>query len=131
MTAALEANPRKQKPTKTAQRKENPFIRYELTKEETQALRAARVLNPDVWNEMGKLIEEGYKLTLTWDDYSNSPACWLFAKNERDPNFGAILSGRGRTIENAVFEVIYKHYVVFQRVWPRSQNKADDAFWDD
>jgi hypothetical protein len=132
MTGALEAKPRKSAPKPGAKpRKENPFIRYELSEDEKTALRRARALNPDIWGEMQRLIEANYKLTLTWDDYTNSPAVWLFAKLESDPNYGAILSGRGRTVENAVFEVLFKHFEVFDHVWPRATSKADDAFWDD
>lgn len=131
MTAVWEQKNARKRDTGKKDTKENPFVRYELTDEQKKDLRERVASGWDIFEVINLLIQAGYKISITWDDYTNSPACFFFPKEPTNPNFGAILSGRVRTAQGALYEAAYKHFYVFDTVWGRSTAKTDDQFWDD
>lgn len=96
----------------------NQFVRYELAPDQVQACKAWEVTPDMVWDMLEKLIEANYAIALRWDDYTHCYACWVAAKKGHVDHDGFTLSGRGSTAWKAAKQVLYKHYVCLQEVWP-------------
>jgi len=95
---------------------DSEFINYELDKEQTAAYREWRDDFENVLNIVTELIEEGYRVTIKFDDYSSSCAVFLIPPAEGE-NDGYILTGRGSTAYRALSEAMYKHSDVFRGTW--------------
>jgi len=107
------------------------FVRLELDKEQVAAYRIWRE-DIDGWSDiLQEMIEDGYKFTLRWDDYSSSPAAFAFPSDDHD-NRGYILSGRGGSVLKALTELLYKHSAVLRGVWNAGlspKSRSDDPDW--
>lgn len=65
-----------------------------------------------------RLLEDGYKLSVKYDDFTSAYACFIQPISERDGNAGFILTGRSRSGSMAILAGIYRHYVIFEAQWP-------------
>lgn len=63
------------------------------------------------------LVREGYKVSVSWDDYSNCVQCFLIAHAESLPNHPYILTARANDLSKALASLVYKHTNVFAGVW--------------
>lgn len=108
------------------------FINRELSTDEKAALKQLYGSGEfDVWKALARLTEEGYRVTLKWDDYGDCNGAFMQTTDVKSPNFGKILTGRGRFPQSALMEVLYKHHEVFAEVWPGRDSKAGYEAWDD
>lgn len=95
------------------------FINYALTEADKARLPDFRAkVEADYWGILDKLIGAGYKLSVTHDSYAECEACYLSSSDEKNPNHGFILSGRAHSSEMAVIGCLYRHYIVFEELWP-------------
>lgn len=104
------------------------FVNYELDKEQTAEYRAWRQDSDLVFSILGEMLEGGYRVSLKWDDYSNSCAAFVIPL-EGNENYGLLLTGRGGNPYRALSEAVYKHEIVFGRVWhvtAKSGSAPDD-----
>jgi len=106
------------------QQRDSEFVNRELSPDETMALREWRTDLAAVdltWREM---LEDGYKFTIKFDDYSSSFVCFVFPSEGSD-NSGFILAGRGGTGYRALSEAIYKHTELLGGEWGRGVSSVD------
>jgi len=93
------------------------FISLELTdrqKAEVKALQA----DPDrVFDNVFSLIDDGYKISFSYDTYHDMYICSATGKDPKSPNNGLTLTGRGGKVLGAMAALWYKHDVVTERVW--------------
>ncbi len=107
---------------------DSEFINLELDKEQTVRYREWRddVINVlDIWTEE---IENGYRFSTKYDDYSSSVAAFMFP-DPLGPNSGFILTGRGGTAFRALSECLFKHREDLRGEWGnggRSNLRLDD-----
>jgi hypothetical protein len=91
-------------------------VNYDLNADDKKELAK---LNP-TWETLAKeitsLTKEGYKLTIGWDNYSDTLAVWLIGQKPT-ANEGLILPSRANDLRKAIASVIYKHKAVFSGVW--------------
>lgn len=64
-----------------------------------------------------KILESGYKMTLSWDARSNSYAAYIIPKDPKGDNGGKILSTRSASPLSAIRGAIFRHYYVFDGHW--------------
>ena len=93
------------------------FVDINLTKAQSQALKTSEFTLNDMENSIAKLCESCYKVTLSFDVYSNHFAAFLIPTAADDVNSGMILTARGSTPVKAVKQLLYKHYEVAQGAW--------------
>jgi hypothetical protein len=108
----------------------NEFVKRELSVQEQAQCKAWSVTDADLWNQIEVYIEEGYKLTLKWDDYSNSYAAWMQPIDSEHDNWGYILSGRGSTPAKAVKQLFFKHTAVLDGQWGNGEQFVKGAIDD-
>jgi hypothetical protein len=117
---------------KTARFNDVQFVRYELSKEQVADLKIRFADGQlDLDDTLNNAVEQGYRITLKYDTYSKSPACFLQQVDDDGDNAGMILSGRGRTARSAIIEAMYKHFIVFDGQWPSGDLKNHFPVWDD
>ena len=107
------------------------FVDYELTEEQRAACKALVFGWEQLDAALFSLCDDGYKLTVRQDSYSGGYAAWLIAGDENPDNAGFILSGRGSTPLKAVKQLLYKHEVVFNRVWTGRATRGGKIEIDD
>lgn len=90
------------------------WVNYNLSDEQKAELKAQKF---DLDDALVRLTEEDLKVTISYDSYNACYACFLIPKNQDDPNFGAILSGRGSTPAKSVKQACYIHWNIFDRNW--------------
>jgi len=88
-----------------------------LSKDDKLACKAWEISLEELDQELMRLNESGYKVSVGWDDYSQAFASFLVPQNKDMENFGLILTGRGTTPVKAVKQVRYKHLRCLGEDW--------------
>lgn len=126
-------------PTATGQRKgsrrggkENPFVQLELVEKQHKALKQKLADDPS-WPAafLVTLVEANYRVSVRWDDYTNSPAAWVFPPEDHETDAGMIMAGRGGSAWTAMAEAFYKIYLLNGQPWPRPSLPSETPAWDD
>jgi len=97
--------------------KVSPFVNYDLTASDKAELQRLKPTAESCLKEVTALAKEGYKLTIGWDDYSDTLAVWLIGHSPSCANHGFILPSRANDLVKAIASVIYKHKAVFDGKW--------------
>jgi hypothetical protein len=100
------------RPKPAARFNEARFVKRELTADEARACKASEFTAQMFADEVERLIDSGYKLTVKHDDYNHARACWITPVSADDENAGWILTGRGSTAVKALKQALYKWHVV-------------------
>lgn len=78
-----------------------------------------------------KFTQEGYRVSVKFDDYSAAYAAFCTTVDPKSPNGGYILAGRGSTPLKAIKQALYAHYGKFEGDWsPHYQQSTQDEFDD-
>lgn len=113
-------------PTKTASKQPKPqengvqFINHTFD-DKTKAAFKKSLENLDAdrfFERIDTLVEGGYSISIKHDDFNDCVSAFIIAKNGAGQNSGCILTGRGRTSVSALYAAIYRHFDVFDTVWP-------------
>lgn len=104
------------------------FVNYDLTKEDKDALKKLATDIREILPAITSLAKEGYKISVSWDDYSDCVAVFLIGQSETCVNHGFILTARAASIDKALTALLYKHQHVFEGVW---HNRSIDGKSDD
>lgn len=83
------------------------FINFPLSAEQKKEIKSWQPTFEDIDNELLKLTQAGYRITLKWDDRSEAYACWINPTGEEHPNTGLTLSGRGSSPLKALKQALY------------------------
>lgn len=100
--------------SKPAPTRDISWVNYTLSDEQKAEVKAQLF---DVDAALIKLTEEDLKVTISYDDYNACYSCFFIPKNQTDPNFGCILSGRGSTPVKAIKQAAYIHWNIFDGNW--------------
>lgn len=79
-------------------------------------------------NEVPSIIESGYSIKLSFDDYHQSVVCGLFCQNPTDANAGWCLTARAEDPYEALCRAMFIHYVCFDGLWP-TERELDTDGW--
>ncbi len=92
------------------------FVNITLSKEQLSAVKAESWDMSMTDNVLNKLLSDGYKVTMRYDDRNDCFACWLIPSAGSE-NAGYILAGRGSTPSKAIKQLAFLHFKVFDEVW--------------
>lgn len=95
------------------------FVRCELNEQQKEHVKSQKYTWDDVLENIVSLVEEGYKVSFGEDAFNDCYACWLTAPAKDNPNSGHILQGRGPDVVSACAVCLYKHFTVFDGIWPK------------
>jgi hypothetical protein len=103
------------------------FLRVTLTDKQKEAAKSADVFSGfEEWG--GQLLQQGYKLSLSWDAENSVFYSTLTQTGEESPWRGWALSGRGPTPEGALKMLFYKHFTVLKEDWAKASSEKPDVW---
>lgn len=102
------------------------FINYDLSDADRVNLKKWKATNEDRLEDMiNNAIDGGFQISLKRDTFNDCIGAYLIAKETKTENDGYILCGRSSTAIGALFGVFYRHYAVFEGVWPVNNRRAN------
>jgi hypothetical protein len=94
------------------------FVNYDLNKEQRAAFsRWAHENVDEMFALMERVSEDGYNLSLKYDDRQGCHSAFLTPREKDNPNFGLILTARASTAFATIAAVLYRHFVLFDANW--------------
>lgn len=103
------------------------YIRYELSVDDKQRLREREWDSDRVFDQLHALVESGFKFSVGLQSDGSSYLASLYDRDEDSPTAGFTLTGRGRSFSNAVAALLYKHYDLFDGIWP-TRSETDEEW---
>lgn len=107
------------------------FIRYELDKSQQADCKAWVVSADDILSTLDKLIDDGYKISVKFDDYNECYGCFMQLSTGEGTNHGYILTSRGSTAAKALKQLFYKHYQALDGDWTSAAERQGRGVLDD
>jgi len=107
------------------------FVNYTLNAEETQDVKRTAITIEFFESTSTRLVEEGYAVSFSYDDYNSCYSCLLRPKFTTNPNVGYLLNGRGSTPVRALRQAAYIHYIVFGGDWSSHYTQSKRQEIDD
>lgn len=102
------------------------FINYDLSDNDKKLFREWKQQHTDDLADMiDDVCEHGYQVSLKYDAFNKCQGAFLIAKATGTQNDGFILCGRSSTTVGALYGVFYRHYRLFEGVWPVNNHRAN------
>ena len=96
------------------------FININLTDDDKATIKATSLTPEQLMDLLDGFIDDGYKFTFSYDDYSRCYQCIGTHKDSEHPDYGVLLSGRGSTTLKA-----------FKQWWYMVSNMIGESDWSD
>lgn len=110
---------------------DNQFVQYELDKQQQAECKAWKVSADEIFGAVSALVDDGYKVSIRWDTYSECYGCFIQDSSGATPNAGYILTGRGSTVEKCLKQALYKHHTCLSGEWAGYVERAGRGVIDD
>jgi len=105
------------------------FVRYRLTEAEIAQARNACLELGDLAAVIEQFIEEGYKFSASKDTYGGGIQTFLTPQKSDNANWGWSLTSRAPDVRLAVGMLAFKHYTLFDGVWPQEAPANKGETW--
>lgn len=103
------------------------FVAIELTDKEKDHLKSQAWKAEEVLDELERLADDGYKVSLWRDMYNDCAGCTITCNVEGNPNHRKCITGRGPDFVGAIASVLYKHYTLCEGDWSKRQRAGNPA----
>ncbi|HET8671482.1 MAG TPA: hypothetical protein VFM05_12890, partial [Candidatus Saccharimonadales bacterium] len=104
------------------------WVDISLSAAEGKAMREMYATGEKLEGDLMRILDSGYKVTLSHDDYNNADACFLIPKGDDNPNTGMILTARGSDFWKALRGALFRHFVLFEGgKWTNHEKQVIDA----
>lgn len=96
------------------------WLNYTMTKDESERFKKWRDEQTiEGFNEcLEKLCDNGYSISIKWDNFNECYACFLTQPKLDGSSQSVILTGRGRSAASAALGALFRHFHIFEGVWP-------------
>jgi len=108
------------KPTNSAPSPFKGFINFNLNEDDKATIKATTLTSDEFVALLDQFADDGFKLTLSYDDYSQCYQCIGTRKDTEHPDYGVMLTGRGSTAMKA-----------FKQWWYIVVNLIGESSWVD
>ena len=93
------------------------FVNWSLSAEEKAACKAWSLTVGDYASAIGGLVEAGYKVTVSYDNFRACFTASIVPTKDAKSNQGYILTGKGSDPLKAVKQALYIHYHIMGEEW--------------
>lgn len=93
------------------------YINHNLTKEEKEKYDLWTPTPDELWDEIERIVDGGYKLSTSHDDYNSTRQASLTCNNPKHPDNGWVLVARAPDSYNAIALVVFKHVYLLEGDW--------------
>lgn len=107
------------------------FVNWSLNAEQKAACKGWNLSMEDFDSCYAKLIEEGYKVTVSYDNFRGCYTASIVPTKDGRYNQGYILTGKGSTPMKAVKQVLYIHFHVMNGEWAAYSTVKEKEELDD
>lgn len=97
---------------------EGKFVRCELSTEDKQRLAKQEFDTDRVFDQLHALVAAGYKFSVSLQSDQSAYLASLYDRDQDSSAVGYTLTGRGRSVPNAIAALFYKHFDLLDGVWP-------------
>jgi len=105
------------------------FIQYRLSDAEMEQAKNAADTYSDIGEIFTQLIDEGYKVSASHDNYGGGVQVFLTPGSQKIDNWGYTLTARAPTLLAAVAVLAWKHYTLFTCDWPKGASERKGSGW--
>lgn len=106
------------------------FIRCELDKSSKELLHKWDVKGELTFDTISKLIDDGYKLTISKDSANDSVGAWLTSPKSPSGERQQCLGARGPDVFGAMRTIVFKHSIILEGDWGSiASNNGGDKQW--
>jgi len=93
------------------------WVNQKLTDEDKEVIKASAPDFERVLGDFGALAFEGYRLSVSYDDYSKAVQASLVCASPGKPNSGCGISARHPDLDTALLYLLYKVTTIGNRPW--------------
>lgn len=93
------------------------FVNWSLSAEEKAACKAWELSVDDYSDAIGSLIEGGYKVTVSYDNFRSCFTASIVPTKDAKSNQGYILTGKGSNPLKAIKQALYIHFHIMGEEW--------------
>lgn len=93
------------------------FVSCELTDEQKKHVKAHLPQITEALDSVDRLVRDGFKLSVRFEDRSVAYACWLTGPEKDSDCSGLVLSARGPSLVAALGVLLYKHFEILHEDW--------------
>jgi hypothetical protein len=117
--------------SKTPRFNDAKFVNYELDKAQAETLKGHSNDGTEILSSVDSLLDDGYRLSVKFDEYSNCYSAFLQPIKPEGKNGGFILTGRGSSVLKAIKQCLYKHFVCLEGDWSEYVERRGETIIDD
>jgi len=100
-----------------------------LDDDDKTAIEAGAAMLDSVLLAITDLCTSGYRLSVSWDDYSSAIQAVLICTNEDDPNYALGMSARHPRADMCLATLVYKHEVLTEGRWEDHLSGGPTGTW--
>lgn len=105
------------------------FVKYRLNDDEMAQAKEACTSMSDVGEILTQMVDEGYKISVSHDDYGGGMQAFMTPGKRESVNSGWTLTARAPTLLAAVGVLAWKHYTLFSQIWPKEAETRQGQTW--
>lgn len=106
-----------------------PFVNCELDTDDKEAIKSNIMKAVAAADVVAKLVENGYRVSFSWDERSDAVSVIITGVSETCPNKGWALSARAPSFLGAVTALWYKHMNKLGEDWPKGESANKREGW--
>jgi len=104
--------------TKVPKNSNIQWCNYKLSSDDKAQFQSYSPEDDEVAGAVVQMIVDGYRFSLSYDNYNKAIQVTCIAAEGKGPNSGKGFSTFAHSWEKVWALVVFKHYTVFQQVWP-------------
>lgn len=79
-------------------------------------------------DEVPTVIDSGYKLSLSYDEYNQACVASLYCQDKKSGNAGWCLTARAAEPYESLLRLLYLHFVCLEQAWPDETSPSGDGW---
>lgn len=107
------------------------YHKINLTREQNEVFESEYASLSARFDDIDILINNGYKLSFSWDDYNSGVSAALYAKDQKMDWAGYTLTAWAGDAQTALNLLLFKHFIVAQQKWEivKAEREGSDTKW--
>jgi hypothetical protein len=105
------------------------WVNAHLTAEDKRRLAEDTLEHSELLRELARWVGDGYRLSVSWDDWSNAVQSTFVCANETDDNFAYGLSARHPDLDLSLQTLLYKATELVVVSWPEAAASPQRETW--
>lgn len=115
---------KKTKPVKKAEWK--GYHKVNLTPDDAVAFEAWKEQQDVTWADFDVLANDGYKFSVSWDDYHQGISAALYCTSAKMEWAGYTLTAWADDTHGAILLLFFKHFIMCQQKWEIAKERSEN-----